>query len=107
MKRAVALLTILGLAVTALAGPQIDPSSAQTNNIIFPQLLSSTDSILMTNAEFRSFSGDKIIFRNDNGYRTFRAADLNADFLAALRVTAAQLETQQKNLEAAKRRYKE
>jgi peroxiredoxin len=107
MTRAIALLSILGLAVTAPADSQTDQPSAPTNSIIFPQLLSPMDSILMTNAEFRGFSGDKLIFRNDNGYRTFRAADLNADLLAALRVTTGQLDTQQKNLEAAKQRYNE
>jgi hypothetical protein len=35
-------------------------SSAQTNIIIFPQLLSPTNTVLMTNAEFRTFSGNKI-----------------------------------------------
>lgn len=107
MKRAIALLLIFGLAFVALADPQTGQPPAQLNNVIFPQLLSPTDSVLMTKVEFRVFSGDKIIFRNDNGYRTFHAADLNTNVLAALHITAAQLEMQQKILDAADQRYKE
>ena len=107
VKRVITLLSILGLAVAALADPQIGGPSAQTNSITFQQLLSPADSVLMTNAEFRCFSGDKIFFRNDNGYQSFHAADLNPNVLAALHITTAQLETQQKNLDAANQRYQE
>jgi peroxiredoxin len=107
MKRAISLFSILGLAFAALADPQTGQPSALTNSIIFPHLLSPTDSVLMTNAEFRCFSGSKIYFRNDNGYQSFHAADLNPDVLAVLHVTDAQLEAQQKNLDAANERYKE
>ena len=81
-------------------------SSAQTNSIIFPQLLSPTNSILMTNAEFRCFSGNRIVFKNDNGYQTFHAPDLNTNVLAALHITAAQLDLNQKHLEAENQHYK-
>ena len=91
MKRAIALFSILGLA--ALAG-------ARTNDVVFPQLLSPAGSVLMTNAEFRVISGNKIFFRNDNGYQSFHAADLNSNVLAALHVTAAQLDARQKSLDA-------
>jgi peroxiredoxin len=100
MKRAITLFSILGLAVAALAEPQ-------TNDVMFAQLLSPTDSVLMTNAEFRCFSGDKIFFRSDNGYQSFHAADLNPNVLAALHITAEQLEARQKNLDASNQRYKE
>jgi peroxiredoxin len=99
MKRAITLLLILGLAFVVLADPQ-------TDSVVFPQLLSPTDSVLMTNAEFRCFSGNKIFFRNDHGYKSFHAADLNANILATLHITAAQLEVLQKNLDAANQRYK-
>ena len=82
-------------------------SSAQTNSIIFPQLLSPTNSVLMTNAEFRTFSGSKIFFRNDNGYQSFHAADLNTNVLAALHITAAQLELKQQAMDADKKKYQE
>jgi hypothetical protein len=80
-------------------------SSAQTNSIIFPQLLSPTNSVLMTNAEFRCFSGNRIIFKNDDGYQTFNAPDLNTNVLAALHTTTAQLDLNQKLLEAKNQHY--
>jgi alkyl hydroperoxide reductase subunit AhpC len=98
MKSAIALLSILGSA--ALAG-------AQTNDVVFPQLLSPTGAILMTNAQFRTVAGSKIIFRNDNGYQTYHTADLNTDVLATLHVTAAQLDARQKTVDAANQRYRE
>jgi peroxiredoxin len=107
MKRAITLLSILGLATVALADPQTGQPSPQTNSIIFPQLLSPTDSVLMTNAEFRCFSGNKIFFRNESSYQSFHATDLNTNVLVALHITAAQLETRQKNLDAANQRYRE
>ena len=81
-------------------------SSAQTKSIIFPQLLSPTNSVLMTNAEFRCYSGSNIFFRNGNGYHLFHAADLNTNVLSALHITVAQLEAQQQKLDAAKQQYK-
>jgi peroxiredoxin len=107
LKPAVTLFSILGLASASLADPETGQPSAQTNSIIFQRLLSPADSVLMTNAEFRLFSGGKIFFKNDIGYQSFHAADLNANVLAALHVTSAQLEMQQKNLDAANQRYKE
>src|ERR1700733_13787817 len=106
MKRAITLLLIFGLAVAALAGPQAGQPPAQTDSIMFPQLLSPTDSVLMTNVVFRYFAGNKIFFSNDTGCQSFHAADLNPNVLAALHITAAQLEAQQKNLDAANQRYK-
>ena len=105
MKRAITLSSILGLAITAFAAPQTGPPAAQTNNLVIPQLLSPAHSVLMTNAEFRCVSGDKILFKNGNDYESFHAADLSADILAALDLTAAQLEVQQRSLDAAKQRY--
>ncbi len=80
-------------------------SFAQTNSIIFPQLLSPTNSVLMTNAEFRCFSGAKIFFKNDDGYKSFTAAELNTNVLAALHVTAAGLDAKQASLERANADY--
>jgi len=78
-------------------------SSAQTNAIIFPQLLSPTNSVLMTNAEFRCYFGNKIFFRNDAGYQSFHPADLNTNVLATLGTTSAKLEVQQKALDDAEK----
>jgi hypothetical protein len=66
--------------------------SAQTNSIIFSQLLSSTNTVLMTNAEFRTISGAKIYFKNDAGYRMFYPGQLNSNALAVLHTSIAQLE---------------
>ena len=79
--------------------------AAQTNGIAFPQLLSPTKAVLMTNAEFRCFSGNRIIFKNDNGYQIFHAPDLDTNVLAALRITTAQLDLQQKVLDNKKFQY--
>jgi len=79
---------------------------AQTNAIIFPQLLSPTNSILMMDAEFRCFSGNKIFFKNDAGYKSFFAADLNTNVLNALNTTAAKLDANQEAVAAANLRYK-
>jgi len=97
--------SILALAFAALADPQLGQPPAQTNRLLFPQPLSPVNSVLMTNAEFRCFSGNKIFFKNDNGYQSFHAADLNTNVLAALRITSGQLEAQQKDLDATNQRY--
>lgn len=82
-------------------------ASAQTNTIIFAQLLSPTNSVLMTNAEFRCFSGNHIIFKNDSGYQVFRAPDLSTNVLVALHISAAKLDSQQQAMTLANQRYKE
>ncbi len=81
-------------------------SSAQTNKIVFEKLLSPTNSVLMTNAEFRLISGDTIIFLNDVGYQKFHASDLNTNVLAALHVTAGGLELAQKELDLKNANYR-
>jgi hypothetical protein len=73
-------------------------SSAQTNSIIFPLLLSPTNSVLMTNAEFRVISGAKIFFENDAGYRMFYPGQLNSNVLAALHTSIPQLVAQQQKI---------
>jgi hypothetical protein len=73
-------------------------SSAQTNGIIFPLLLSPTNSVLMTNAEFRVISGAKIFFKNDAGYRMFYPGQLNSNVLAALHTSIPQLAAQQQKI---------
>jgi peroxiredoxin len=105
MKRAITLSLIFGLAVAALAGLQAGQPAAQTASIVFPQLLSPADAILMTNASFRYFAGNKIFFSNESECQWFHAADLNSEVLTALHITTAQLEAQQKNLDTASQRY--
>jgi hypothetical protein len=71
---------------------------AQTTNITFEKLLSSTNSVLMTNAEFRCFSGARIFFRNADGYRAFYPGELNSNVLTALHTSIIQLAAQQQAL---------
>ena len=59
----------------------------------------------MTNAEFRIISGNKIFFKNDDGYKSFHAADLNTNVLTALHVTAAALDAKQSAMDQANRNY--
>lgn len=61
----------------------------------------------MTNAEFRCYSGRKIFFKNDAGYKLFTAADLNTNVLIALGTSADKLDSQQAALEAANQKYKD
>jgi hypothetical protein len=72
---------------------------AQTKSIIFPQLLSITNSVLMTNAEFRDVSGTRIIFLANDVYQSFEASNLNESVLSRLGLTVSQLKS---NKDAAK-----
>lgn len=82
-------------------------ASAQTNVIVFMDLLSPSNAILMTNAEFRCFSGDTVFFRNAMGYKKFHAADLNTNVLATLGTSLEKLKANENMLadaETAKRK---
>lgn len=92
-------LVVIGLLIS-------QASFAQDHAIIFPKLLSPIDSVLMTNAEFRCFSGDKMFFKNEGGYHAFHAADLNTNVLFALHVSSEQLEAKQKAADEADKRYR-
>jgi hypothetical protein len=81
-------------------------ASAQTNSIIFPQLLSPTNSVLMTNAEFHSIIGNRIFFGSGSDIRSFHAGDLNTNVLAALHVTPEQLAEKQLAMDAAEQKRK-
>lgn len=94
------LIFLIGI-LSAIAAP------AQTNTVVFAQLLSPANAILMTNAEFRTFSGNKIFFKNDRGYQSFHASDLNTNVLNLIGTSANKLDSQQRALEAANERYKE
>jgi len=75
-------------------------AKAQTNAIVFPQLLSATNSVLMTNAEFRLVSGNRVFFENANGEQWFRATNLDASVLAALKLDAKTLDANQAKIDA-------
>lgn len=82
-------------------------SAAQTNAthravpVIFMQLLSAANSVLMTNAEFNTTVGNKLYFSNGGTCRAFRATNLNADVLATLHIAPEQLDAQQRTMDAA------
>ena len=95
------------LILGVLFGLAIAPH-AQTNPpaIIFSKLLSPTNSVLMTNAEFRCIAGNKLFFKNDAGYQSFHAADRNTNVLNALNTTAEKLESKQQAMNAADQKFK-
>jgi hypothetical protein len=64
----------------------------QTNQIIFPQLLSCSNTVLMTGAEYRCTTGTKVVFMKDDSYQSFEAAALNSNVLATIGVTLEKLE---------------
>jgi hypothetical protein len=70
-----------------------------TNLIVFERLFSCTNTILMTNAEFRCVLGDRLFFRNNNAYQGFHAYDLNNNVLTRLHLTKDQLNLQQVRLD--------
>lgn len=64
----------------------------QTNQIIFPQLLSCSNTVLMTQAEFRCTSGTKVIFIKDGNYQAFEASSLSSNVLTTIGATLDGLE---------------
>lgn len=95
---------LAALPVTAQTSSSVATTTLSTNVIVFEQLLSSSNTVLMTNAEFRCTSGDRIFFRNDAGYQDFHAADLNSNVLGKLHLTTDQLDLQQVRLDDQKYR---
>ncbi len=73
---------------------------AQTNAIVFPELMSCTNTVLMTNAEFRCYSGRRIFFADATGTRGFTAAQLDARVLTRLGTSAEACEQRQAEFEA-------
>lgn len=64
------------------------------SNIVFPKLLSVSNTVLMTNAEFRCAAGGKVFFHNADGYRDFTAEQLSTNVLGRLGLTTAGLHDQ-------------
>jgi hypothetical protein len=71
-----------------------------TNQIIFPLLLSTNQSALMTNAEFRCTQGIKVFFRNSDGsiYQSFDASEIDSNQLAQMGLNLATMEGAQNRL---------
>lgn len=66
-----------------------------TNVIVFHRLLSVSNTVLMTNAEFRCVTGNRIFFRDEAGYEGFSADVLNSNVLTKLNLNASQLDSRQ------------
>jgi hypothetical protein len=88
MKSLFLLLAILGCLPLAVAQPV---GITATNQIIFPLLLSTNQSTLMTNAEFRCTQGIKVFFRNSDGsiYQNFDATEIDSNQLAQMGLNLA------------------
>ena len=71
-----------------------------TNQVIFPLLLSTNESTLMTNAEFRCTQGIKVFFRNSDGsiYQSFDATEIDSNQLAQMGLNLDSMEGAQDRL---------
>ena len=83
MKPLLLFLAIAGCLPLAVAQPV---GITATNQLIFPLLLSTNQSTLMTNAEFRCTQGIKVFFRNSDGsiYQSFNASEIDSNQLAQM-----------------------
>jgi len=86
-------LILLLLTVTCLA---------QTNRV-FPILKNAHGEQVMTNAEFRVLSGRKVFFKNESGYKSFDAIDLDSGVLKELNIDPQLAITKQNKDEESKR----
>jgi hypothetical protein len=97
MKPFLLFLAIVGCFRLAVAQPV---GVTATNQIIFPLLLSTNQSALMTNAEFRCTQGIKVFFRNSDGsiYQSFNASEIDSNQLAQMGLNLATMEGAQNRL---------
>ena len=97
MKSFLLLLAIMGCLPLAIAQPV---GITATNQLIFPLLLSTNESTLMTNAEFRCTQGIKVFFRNSDGslYQSFNASEIDSNQLAQMGLNLATMEDAQGRL---------
>lgn len=104
MKVLLLLLAIVGCLRLAVAQPV---GITATNQVIFPLLLSTNQSTLMTNAEFRCTQGIKVFFRNDDGsiYQSFDASEIDSNQLAQMGLNLATMEANQDRLAEARQQF--
>jgi hypothetical protein len=97
MKLFLLLLVFVGCLRVAVAQPV---GITATNQIIFPLLLSTNESTLMTNAEFRCTQGIKVFFCNSDGsvYQSFAATEIDTNQLAQMGLNLAAMEDAQDRL---------
>jgi len=68
------------------------PMFKATNQIIFDKLLSVSNQVLMTKAEFRFAWGTNVYFKNDSDYKSFAATALNSNTFTRLKFTPESLQ---------------
>ena len=97
MKAILLLVAIIGCLRLAVAQPV---GITATNQLIFPLLLSTNQSALMTNAEFRCTQGIKVFFRNSDGsiYQSFNASEIDSNQLAQMGLNLDTMEGAQDRL---------
>ena len=83
-----------------LSAVSLTTLQAQTNAVVFPQLLSVSNHVLMTNAEFRCIVGSKVFFQNRDDEHGFEAESLDTNVLATLGLTLEGLKDAQAKLDA-------
>jgi regulator of protease activity HflC (stomatin/prohibitin superfamily) len=82
----------------------VECGRSETNAVVFPALLSSTNSTLLSNAEFRRTFGSKVIFKSQDNLVGFEARSLHSNVLQRLGLTVEKLEADQAALDAKNRR---
>lgn len=68
------------------------PMIRATNQIVFENLLSVSNQVLMTKAEFRFAWGTNVYFKNDSDYKSFPAISLNPNTFERLGFTPESLQ---------------
>lgn len=76
-----------------------------TNPMVFNQIVSTNNTVLMTNAEFRKAFGRKIIFKSDLQLESFDYEKLHPAILEALKLTPDNIKTEQTKLDEKNRAW--
>lgn len=98
MKPLLMFLAVMGFLHGAMAQPV---GVTATNQLVFPLLLSTNESPLMTNAEFRCTQGIKVFFRTTDGstYENFDATEIDSNQLAQMGLDVTTLQDAQTRLQ--------
>jgi hypothetical protein len=100
------LMKAIALLLTCLMTGCLVSARAQTNSVVspvvFPELRSITNSLLMTNAEFRCTVGSKVFFQSGDDEHGFEAESLDPDVLSSLGLSLDALKEAQARLDAQK-----
>jgi hypothetical protein len=76
-----------------------------TNPIVFNRIISTNNSVLLTNAEFRSAFGRKIIFKSNLQLESFDFEKLHPSILEALKLTPDTVKAEQAKLDEKNRAW--